>query len=113
MSNGFFAWLSPVIHMKEEEMIQNIGLDATTFLRFIRLLRSLFTVVALIAIGLLVMYIIYNFKNIEADSRSWITLLTIQNLSGAWMWATLAASYLISESIRMNVADVRLRRHVS
>ncbi len=25
ISNGFFAWFSPVIHMKEEQMIANIG----------------------------------------------------------------------------------------
>ena len=25
ISNGFFAWFSPVIHLKEEQMIQNIG----------------------------------------------------------------------------------------
>ena len=25
LSNGFFAWFSPVVHMKEEQLIQNIG----------------------------------------------------------------------------------------
>ena len=25
ISNGFFAWFSPVIHLKEEQMIANLG----------------------------------------------------------------------------------------
>jgi len=29
LSNGFFAWFSPVIHLKEEQMIQNIGTYST------------------------------------------------------------------------------------
>jgi len=28
ISNGFFAWFSPVIHLKEEQMIQNIGMSS-------------------------------------------------------------------------------------
>jgi hypothetical protein len=30
LSNGFFAWFSPVIHLKEEQMIQNIGMSLKT-----------------------------------------------------------------------------------
>jgi hypothetical protein len=25
ISNGFFAWFSPVVHVKEEQMIANVG----------------------------------------------------------------------------------------
>ncbi|EIW65454.1 hypothetical protein TREMEDRAFT_46183, partial [Tremella mesenterica DSM 1558] len=96
ISNGFFAWFSPVIHLKEEQMIANIGLDAATFLRFLRLLRNAFTVISVLSAGLLVVNVIYNVKYIDSDKRNALSLLTIQNVSGAWMWPALGVSYIIN-----------------
>ncbi|WWD20826.1 hypothetical protein CI109_105303 [Kwoniella shandongensis] len=93
ISNGFFAWFSPVIHLKEEQMIANIGLDATTFLRFLRMLRSIFSIISVLSAGLLVVNIIYNIKYVKSSDRNALSLLTIQNVKGSWMWPALAASY--------------------
>ncbi|KAL7420784.1 hypothetical protein Q5752_004736 [Cryptotrichosporon argae] len=99
ISNGFFAWFSPVIHLKEEQMIANVGLDATTFLRFLRLLRWVFTVISVYAAGLLVVNIVYNLKYVNASSRNTLSTLTIENVSGGWMWSSVAASYLINFTV--------------
>ncbi|OWZ50389.1 hypothetical protein C368_06530 [Cryptococcus neoformans 125.91] len=96
ISNGFFAWLSPMIHLKEEEIIANIGLDAATFLRFLRMLRNIFTVTSIIVAALLVIDIIYNLKYVNSNDRNALSLLTIQNVSGSWVWPALAASYVIN-----------------
>ncbi|WVR08713.1 hypothetical protein IAU60_005771 [Kwoniella sp. DSM 27419] len=96
ISNGFFAWFSPVIRLKEEQMIHNIGLDATTFLRFLRLLRNLFSCVSVLGAALLVLNIIYNMKYVDSKNRNALSLLTIQNVRGAWMWPALAVSYIIN-----------------
>jgi hypothetical protein len=95
--------------MKEDELIQNIGslilrvslipgLDASTFLRFLRLLRNVFSFVAIIGAGLLVVNIVYNMKYVDSNARNALSLLTIQNVSGKWVWCALAASYLFSKS---------------
>nr|XP_018259836.1 uncharacterized protein I303_07907 [Kwoniella dejecticola CBS 10117]OBR81994.1 hypothetical protein I303_07907 [Kwoniella dejecticola CBS 10117] len=96
ISNGFFAWFSPVIRLKEEQMIANIGLDATTFLRFLRMLRNIFTCVSILGVALLVLNVIYNLKYVDSKSRNALSLLTIQNVSGAWVWPALAVSYIIN-----------------
>ncbi len=72
------------------------GLDATTFLRFLRLLRHAFTIISVFGIGLLVINIVYNLKYVDSSARNALSLLTIQNVAGNWMWPSLAVSYLIS-----------------
>lgn len=72
------------------------GLDAATFLRFLRLLRNVFTVISVIGVALLVVNVIYNLKYVNANSRNALSLLTIQSVSGNWMWPALAATYLIT-----------------
>ena len=116
LSNSFFAWLSPVIHLKEEQTTANVGesipalrcertpanllvspgLDAATFLRFLRLLRHAFSVISLIGIALLVLNIIYNVKYVPSDKRTFLSLLTIANVRGVWVWPSVAASYLFN-----------------
>lgn len=103
-----------MIRLKEEEIIANIGqylftfkilenlqkgtgLDAATFLRFLRMLRNIFTITSIIVVALLVIDIIYNLKYVNSNDRNALSLLTIQNVSGNWMWPALAASYVISE----------------
>ncbi|WVQ86148.1 hypothetical protein IAT38_008316 [Cryptococcus sp. DSM 104549] len=96
ISNGFFAWFSPVIRLKEEAMIANIGLDAATFLRFLRMLRNIFTVISIISLGLLAINIIYNLKYVDSKERNTLSLLTIQNVEGGFMWAAVGASYVFN-----------------
>lgn len=77
--NGFFSWFSPVLHVHEEAMLEQIGesvvlmtelglesleligdpgcgclgLDGVTFLRVLRLLRICFSAISVIAVGVL------------------------------------------------------------
>ena len=39
---GFFSWIGPILTMKEDTMIDKLGLDAVTFLRYLRMLRWMF-----------------------------------------------------------------------
>lgn len=77
--------------------MENVGVDASTFLRFLRLLRNSFSCISVIIAALLVLNIVYNLKYVDSGSRNALSLLTIQNLDGKWVWPALAASYLISE----------------
>ena len=48
-------------------------------------------------VPLLVLYIIYNLRNVPSDRRNALSLMTIQNVYGQWVWVTLGICYLISE----------------
>ncbi|KAJ9122705.1 hypothetical protein QFC24_004134 [Naganishia onofrii] len=97
ISNGIFSWFSPVLHTHEEAMLQQIGLDGVTFLRCLRLLRSLFLVISILVGGaLLPINVVYNLKEVSADSRNYLSLLTIQNLNGNILWAHVAMVYIIT-----------------
>lgn len=61
------------------------------------MLRNIFTITSIIVVALLVIDIIYNLKYVNSSDRNALSLLTIQNVSGNWMWPALAASYVISE----------------
>ncbi|KAL1412499.1 hypothetical protein Q8F55_000244 [Vanrija albida] len=96
VSNGMFAWLSPVVNVKEHDMIANIGLDAATFLRFVRMLRTTFIFVSVLAVALLAIDIVFNLKNVPSNERTILTTITIQNVKDAWVWPALGASYFIN-----------------
>ncbi|KAK0460961.1 DUF221-domain-containing protein [Desarmillaria tabescens] len=59
-----FGWLPPLLHTKEPELVEKIGLDAVTFLRFLRLLRWLFT-------GLIIWLVHINWTQVVRLRREW------------------------------------------
>ncbi|GHJ86379.1 hypothetical protein NliqN6_2781 [Naganishia liquefaciens] len=97
ISNGIFSWFSPVLHVAEKDMLQQIGLDGVTFLRCLRLLRVLFLAVSILVGGILLpINVVYNLKKVSANSRNYLSLLTIQNLDGNILWAHVAVVYVIT-----------------
>lgn len=93
--NGLFSWFSPVIHVHEQEMLDQIGLDGVTFLRLLRLLRIAFSLIAALAIGVLLpIYVVYNQKKVT--NYTFFSQMTVQNLSGSIMWAPVAAVYVFT-----------------
>lgn len=97
ISSGFFSWVSPLIHTKEPELLDKIGLDAVTFLRFLRLLRWTFTGVALVScLGLGAVDVVYNLKNVKASRRNTLSMFTIENVHDTALLAHVAGSYVIT-----------------
>lgn len=92
-----FGWLPPLIRCKDAELIDKIGLDAVTFLRFCRLLRWLFTGITLLTCGILLpINVIYNLKNVDADKRDILSMLTIRDVGGTVLYAHVVVTYLIT-----------------
>jgi hypothetical protein len=97
ISDSIFGWISPLIHTKEPELIDKIGLDAVTFLRFLRLLRLLFSCIALLTCCVLIpINITYNLKNINPKSRDILSMLTIRDVQGNILFIHVTVSYLIT-----------------
>lgn len=59
---------------------------------------TIFIFITVYAIALLVVFLIFNIKNVPWEERKDIlSMLTIQHVTGSWMWPSVAASYIISE----------------
>ena len=77
-----FGWLPPLIHTKEPELLDKIGLDAVAFLRFLRMIRWLFTGIAILACGTLIpVNVVYNLKNVDSADRDVLSMLTLRDLT--------------------------------
>lgn len=97
ISDSLFGWLPPLVHTKEPELLDKIGLDAVAFLRFNRLMRLLFTAIAgLACVVLLPINITYNLRNIPTQKRDLLSILTIRDVGGNLLYAHVAVTYLIT-----------------
>ena len=116
ISDSLFGWLPPLINTKEPELLDKAGLDAVAFLRFLRLFRWLFTCIAILACGILVpISVSYNLKNVASGNRDALSMLTIRDVQGPWLFVAVAVTYVITALVMVFVyvhwsAMVRLRR---
>ncbi|KAF9071637.1 hypothetical protein BDP27DRAFT_1218654 [Rhodocollybia butyracea] len=97
ISDSLFGWLPPLILTKEPELVDKLGLDAVTFLRFGRLMRWLFLGVALLTCGILIpVNAVYNIKKVSSENRDLLSMLTIRDVSGNVLFVHVAVTYLIT-----------------
>ncbi|KAK0548806.1 hypothetical protein OC845_003425 [Tilletia horrida] len=97
LDDGFFSWLPPMFRYHEKELLPIIGLDAVTFLRFLRMCRYLTTALGIgMAVVLIPINIAYNAKNpsTSRDPISFLTRISMSRVSGSYLWAHVAMSYL-------------------
>ncbi|KAG6920196.1 hypothetical protein DXG01_004965 [Tephrocybe rancida] len=97
ISDSVFGWLPPLVHTKEPELLDKIGLDAVVFLRFNRLMRWLFLGIAFLTCSVLIpINVTYNLKNTDAKKRDILSILTIRDVNGNLLYAHVAVTYLIT-----------------
>ncbi|EAU91270.2 hypothetical protein CC1G_06905 [Coprinopsis cinerea okayama7 len=97
ITSHLFGWLPPLAHTKEPELLDKIGLDAVAFLRFNRLLRQLFSGIVLLTGAILIpINVTYNLKNVDKKSRDLLSMLTIRDVQGDFLYAHVATTYLIT-----------------
>lgn len=97
MSDSLFGWLPPLLHTKEPELLQKIGPDAVTFLRFLRMTRWTFTAISILCCGILIpINVYYNTKVAKTQSQNVLLLLTIRDVRGVWLWPHVAMTYVIT-----------------
>ncbi|KAI0251134.1 DUF221-domain-containing protein [Lactifluus subvellereus] len=97
ISSSLLGWVSPLIHTKEPELVDKIGLDAAAFLRFLRMMRTTFSLVAILSCAILIpINVAYNLKNIPPSSRDTLSMLTIRNVGGNVLWAHVGMVYVIT-----------------
>ncbi|KAK1234247.1 hypothetical protein PQX77_002554 [Marasmius sp. AFHP31] len=96
ISSSIFGWVSPLVHTKDLDLLDNIGLDAVVFLRFLRLLRTLFTGIAIPSCLILIpVNFLYN-KNHPPQQQDLLSKLSIRDVKGNLTYVHIAIAYLIT-----------------
>lgn len=115
ISSSIFGWVSPLLHTKEPELVDKIGLDAATYLRFLRMMRTTFTLVALATCVVLIpVNVSYNLSHVDSSQRDVLSMLTIRDVGGNFLWAHVGMVYVVTGIVIVVVwfhwtAMVRLR----
>ncbi|KAL7792107.1 hypothetical protein V8C37DRAFT_128999 [Trichoderma ceciliae] len=92
-----WSWILPLMHTQEEKLIQQIGMDATIFLRVMRMCRNMFLILAVIGISVLVPVhstLSVKFPDATTDSNSWILNITPLNVYGRVLWAQVVIAWI-------------------
>jgi hypothetical protein len=90
--------------VKEPEIIDKVGLDAAAFLRFIRMMRTIFFLVALSGCAILIpIDVSYNLRHVSSPHRDNLTILTIRDVKGSYLWAHITMVYIITATVMIVV----------
>ncbi|KAI0369019.1 DUF221-domain-containing protein [Pilatotrama ljubarskyi] len=116
-SDSFLGWLPPLLHTKEPELVDKIGLDAAIYLRFLRMCRWLFTAIAFLTCAVLIpVNVAYNIKHVPSKGRDVLSMLTIRDLAKTdFIFAHIVVTYAVTLVVMAFVwwhwrEVVRLRR---
>ncbi|OJJ51550.1 hypothetical protein ASPZODRAFT_55885 [Penicilliopsis zonata CBS 506.65] len=116
VGKGIFAWVKPVLHTHEDELVNTIGLDATVFLRFTTMCRNILVIMSII--GCLVMIpvnVTQQNSSEESSSSTVFTKMTPLDVKSTAIWSQVACAWafdlIISYFLWSNYKAVRrLRR---
>lgn len=93
-----WSWVLPLMSTHEEKLVQQIGMDATVFLRVMRMCRNIFVILALIGVGVLVpvhyKLSVVDTQNTVQDSTSWILEITPLNIWGRVLWVQVVIAWV-------------------
>lgn len=98
-----WSWLTVLARMKEEQLIQVIGMDAVVFLRFCRMIRNMFLVLCVTGIGILIPINVthHNAYGATKDDK-WVEIITplrVADLPAQGqnpMWAQVVVAWLFN-----------------
>ncbi|KAH7402466.1 hypothetical protein BKA66DRAFT_564382 [Pyrenochaeta sp. MPI-SDFR-AT-0127] len=96
-----FSWLNAVKNVKEQDLVDTIGLDAVVFLRFLRMLRNIFVVLTVLGCGILIPVNVVGGSPFYEQWSSIPTLMkfTPQYIFGQKFWAFVIVAYLFQGTV--------------
>jgi hypothetical protein len=96
VGRGVFSWVGPVLKTTEQDIISQVGLDATVFLRFLRMCRNIFIIIAVLGCGVLIpTYLTLSDKY----PMTVLIQMTPMNAHPEAMWALVVCSWLFDAII--------------
>lgn len=94
-----WAWFTPLWKTTEKNLIPQIGMDATIFLRFVRMCRNMFLVLSLLAVCILVPVNMTNYNKETAKNADWFNRITPEHVWGDANWAQVVVAWLFNITI--------------
>lgn len=92
-----FAWVAPVLRTKEQDMILQVGLDATVFLRFLRMCRNIFIVITILGCAIIIpVNLNLSQSSTFQNLPSWVLMVTPLNTFGEANWPLVACTWLFN-----------------
>lgn len=91
LGRGIIAWIKPVLLTKEQDLITQIGLDATIFLRVLRMCRNIFVIIA--AVGCAILIPVNISKGVN-PSPNFIIKITPLNTWGEAKWSITICAWI-------------------
>jgi hypothetical protein len=97
VGRGIFAWVAPVLKTKEQDLVSQVGLDATIFIRFLRMCRNIFLTITILGVAIIIPinYIVSNSRSFE-NQVSWILQLTPLNINEQGCWGLVLVAWLFN-----------------
>ncbi|BFZ55714.1 hypothetical protein PYCC9005_002755 [Savitreella phatthalungensis] len=95
-----WAWIRPILTLREDALVDKVGLDAIIYLRFLRMCRNYLALVSILGAGAIIpINIIGTNQTAKSSSDSTGSLnpllrLTVSGLTGNWIIPHIAFSYV-------------------
>lgn len=99
LKKGIFDWLMPIATMKESQLVDKIGLDATVFLRFTRMCRNMFVVITVVAIGIILPANMISSRSNTGGkyhTNNFWTISTVQYVPEKGLWVHVVCSWIVN-----------------
>lgn len=93
MGNGILSWIGPVSKVKENVLVEKIGMDAIVFLRFIRMLRNMFIVLGLIGLCIMIPVNVTQGADFLKQGGSGFAIMTPLFVFGSGLWAQVVVAW--------------------
>ncbi len=95
LGRGVFAWVGPVLRTTEKDIIFQVGLDATIFLRFLRMCRNIFITIAIFGCGIIIPINMTLSVN-AGNAPSWVLQVTPLLTFGEATWGLVVCAWLFN-----------------
>ena len=116
VGKGFFSWFKPVLHTKEPQLVECIGLDATIFLRFTKMCRNIFIFMSIVGCSIMIPVNLTQSDGALKQGFSAFSTMTPLYVSTTAVWSQVACAWAFDIIIAFFLwgnyrAIVRLRRN--
>lgn len=98
IGNKPWSWVTTLWQATEEQLVQQIGMDATIFIRFVRMCRNIFLVLSVFGVCILVPVHITEYNKIGPD-QYWLVKLTPENTWASAQWSQVVVAYLFNITV--------------
>ena len=89
-----FAWVKPILHTHEQDLLPLIGMDAIVFLRILKMCRNIFLVLAALGCGILIP--LNLIKGVNQTGSTFVSRVTPANVFGTANWGMTICAWLFN-----------------